>query len=564
MKEKIAELLKKPTKLKKDEIMNLIEVPKDSKLGDYSFPCFALSKSLKKNPVEIAKDIVGSIENTLEFEKVEAVGPYINIFINRNVLAESVLQKVQKERDKYGSSKAKKEKTVLEFPSPNTNKPLHLGHVRNIVLGQSASNILKFSGDDVKIVNLNNDRGVHICKSMIAYEKFGKGETPEKSRSKSDHFVGDYYVKFAVEAAKDKSLEEAAQECLVKWESGDKATLELWKKMNKWALAGFNETYKKFGLNIDKSYFESKIYKSGKDIINAQLKKKIVQKKEDGAIFIDLNDKSLGEKILLRADGTSIYITQDIYLAILKQKEYKFSKSIYISAREQDHHFKVLFEILRRFGYGWAGKLQHLSYGMVNLESGRMKSREGNVVDADDIIDEMKNLALEGIEKRWKDISKSEKEKRAAAIAMAAIRYYFLKVDKTRDLTFKPEESLAFEGDTGPYLLYSYARAKSILEKAKYNSKKKYSMHNLNDLEKNMVSQLGKFPKAVESAYNDLAPNLIANYAFETAQLFNEFYHANQVIGSENEQFRLVLVDSFSQVLKNALNLLGIPVIEKM
>ena len=550
------------TNLSKDEIEKLIETPKDPTLGDFAFPCFVLAKTMKKNPVEIAKDLAVKI-NSKDFEKVQATGPYINFFLKKGNLAKEVLSKILKEKAKYGSQKIN-EKLVIEFPSPNTNKPLHIGHARNIVLGQAVSEISRFSGNKVIIVNLANDRGVHICKSMLAYDKWGKGDSPEKAKRKSDHFVGDYYVKFAQAAKENPKLEEEAQEYLRKWEAGDKKIIELWKKMNKWALEGFEETYKKFNLKANKDYLESEIYKKGKSIVLDALKKGIVQKKPDGAIFIDLTLEGLGEKFLLRADGTSIYIIQDIYLAVLKQKDFKFNKSIYICAVEQDYHFKVLFATLKKLGYAWAEKLYHLSYGMVNLESGRMKSREGNVVDSDNLIDELTNMASEEIKKREDKLSQKEVQTRARAIAMAALRYYYLKVDPKRDVIFQPEESIKFEGNTGPYLLYTYARANSILEKEKQSSAKYKIPSILTDQEKQLVTRLNEFPEIVQKSYHDLAPNHIANYAHQLAQNFNEFYHNSKVIGSEEESFRINLVKATMQVLENSLLLLGIKPIKKM
>jgi len=367
---------------------------------------------------------------------------------------------------------------------------------------------------------------------------------------------------FRKELKKNPKLEEKVQDCLQKWEEGDKKTLDTWKKMNKWALDGFKETYKKFNLKMDKEYFESEYYMEGRSIVQEALKKGIAKKKKDGAIYVDLTKEGLGEKILLRADGTSIYVTQDLYLANLRQKEFKFDKAFYVVATEQNYHFKMLFTILKLLGYKWAQNLHHLKYGLVNLESGRMKSREGTVIDADDIIEEMESLALKGLKKRDNNLPKAEKEKRAKAIAMAAIRYYFLKVDKIKDMTFKPEESIKFEGDTGPYLLYTYARAKSILRKSK--KKPKPSTKDLSDAEKNLVFQLSQYPQIAKKAYNNIAPNIVANYAFQVSQSFNEFYHATKVIGSKKEAFLLSLTSAFAQTLKNALSLLEIPVLEEM
>ncbi len=565
MKEKISQILVKFTDLKKEEILNLIEVPPSPELGDYAFPCFVLAKKFKKNPNEIAEELADKIlqkkDQRKEIEKIQPIGPYLNFFINQEILAENTLKEILAKKDKYGSQN-NKQKIIIESPGPNTNKPLHIGHVRNIVLAQSLQQILKFSGNDVKLVDIINDRGAHICKSMIAYQKFGKGNSPEKAKQKPDHFVGDYYVKFAKEAEKNPALKEEVQLCLEKWEAGDKDVLALWKKMNDWALKGLRETYKKLNLVIDRSYYESEIYKGGKKIILDALKNGYAKRKQDGAVFVDLGNP-LGEKILLRANGTSVYITQDIYLAVLRKKESNFDRAIYVVANEQDYHFKVLFKILKELGYNWADKLYHLSYGMVNLESGKMKSREGNVIDADDLIEEIKALTLHEIENRYKNLSKKEKEKRANAILFAAIRYYLLKIDKTKDILFMPEAAISFEGNTGPYLLYSYARAKSILRKANYK-KSAYKVSDVTDKEKLLIKTIANFSEVVSQAYQNLAPNLITNYAHQLCQQFNELYHSEKIIGSENQDFKLALVSAFSQVLKNSLALLKIETLEEM
>lgn len=567
MKQAVSKLLAQHLSLSTEALEALLETPKGVQHGDIAFPCFTLAKTWKKAPAQIAHELAAQLSSSLkaakEFEKIEAAGPYVNFFIDKQLLAQQTLQAVLKQREKYGSTKLQR-KVVIEFPSPNTNKPLHLGHARNIIMGQAVTNILRFTGARVIVTNLNNDRGIHICKSMLAYEKFGKSDTPQKAKRKPDHFVGDYYVRFAQAAKEHPALEQEAQTCLQRWEAGDKQTRALWKKMNSWALKGFEKTYTLFGLTIDKDYYESDIYDKGRDIVLAGFRKGIVTKNSDGALIIDLSAQELGEKVLLRADGTSIYITQDIYLALLKHKEFAFDVSMYIAASEQNYHFKALFATLEKLGYPWAKKLYHLNYGMVHLESGRMKSREGNVIDSDNLIEEMKTLARGEIEHRYPALSKKEKEQRTHAITMAALRYYFLKVDRTKDITFKPEESLSFEGDTGPYLLYSYARARSILRKAHYNLKKKYTIGAISDTEKALITHVTHFPDIVQKAYASFAPALIATYAFQLAQTFNEFYHHEKVIGSQEEAFRLRLVDAFSQVLKNALALLNITVLEKM
>jgi arginyl-tRNA synthetase len=429
-----------------------------------------------------------------------------------------------------------------------------------MVLGESISRISEFSGEKVKRVNLYNDRGIHICKSMVAYEKFGKGKTPKSTKIKPDHFVGDYYVKFNKELQNNKELEEEIKECLRKWEAGDKKTIELWKKMNNWAYEGFSETYKKLGIKHDKNYYESKIYKKGRDIINNGLKKKIFHRKSDGAIAIDLGEK-LGEKIVLRADGTSLYLTQDLSLAEIKKKDYNPEKSIYVVASEQDYHFNVLTKILKILKS--KSIVYHLSYGMVNLPEGKMKSREGNVVDADDLIENVKGLIKKELSLREK-LSKKEIETRSLKIALAAIKYFLLKIEYKKNMMFNPKEALNFEGDTGTYLLYSYTRANSIIKKSKIKNIKSFSFEKPNEKEFLLAKKLSYFPEIALNSYKNLNPSLIANYSYQLAKIFNEFYHDSKVIGSDKETFRIYLVKSFRSVLKNSLNLLGIEPIERM
>ena len=555
MKQKIINEIHKTTNLSKQEIESLIEIPPNPEMGDYAFPCFALSKTLKKNPVQIAEELSKKIKSP-DFEKIESSGPYLNFFMDKKKLVEKILNEIS-QKD-FGKSKKKSEIIVIEFPSPNTNKPLHLGHLRNMALGESIARIHEFSGDKIKRVNLNNDRGIHICKSMLAYKEFGKNKKPDK---KSDHFVGDYYVKFNELAKKDKSYETKAQELLQKWEKGDKNTLELWKKMNKWALDGFKETYKNFGIKHDKEYFESKIYKEGKKIILDNVKKGVFEKKKEGAIFVNLEKEKLGEKVLLRKDGTAVYITQDIYLATLKKKEFNFDKSFYVVGNEQEYHFNVLFNILDKIGIDKEG-LKHISYGMVELPEGKMKSREGNVVDGDNLIEEIKQMAKKELEARTK-ISKKELEERSHTISLAAIKYFLLKVDSRKNMIFNPKDSLNFEGDTGPYILYSYARANSILKKVK-SKNKKLKIKNLEQNEIKLAKKLSDFPKIVEKSYKDLNPSHIANYSYQLAQIFNEFYHSCPVINSKSESLRIEIVKNFKKILNQSMNLLGIETINEM
>ena len=559
MKEIIARLLAKELKKKEEEILSLIETPPSSELGDFAFPCFSLAKEFKKNPVEIAKSISKKIKLSKEIEKIEVKGAYLNFFLNKSSLASDIIKQILKEKAKFGTSK-KKEKIMVEFPSPNTNKPLHLGHLRNMSLGESVSRILEFLGANVIRASLNNDRGVHICKSMLAYQEFGKNKNPDK---KSDHFVGDFYVLFSQKAKEDASYEEKAQEILKKWEAGDKKTIELWKKMNSWALDGFKETYKLFGLKLDKEYYESKIYLKGKEIIELGLKKGVFSKRNDNAIIIDLTKDGLDEKVLLRPDGTSVYITQDLYLAKLKDEEYNLDGSIYVVANEQDYHFKVLFLILKKLGFKFADKLHHLSYGMVELPEGKMKSREGTVVDADDLILKVKEISKEEIKKRFPEIKEKELDARSLKIALSAIKFSLLKVDKTKNLLFNPKEEVSFEGFTGPYIQYSYARASSIVRKSKKKAKIT-GKEKVEEKESALIKKLGEFPEIVSQAEKQLNPAIVANYSFQLSQIFNEFYHSSKVIYSEKEEFLLSLVESFRIIIRSSLSLLGIDVIEEM
>jgi arginyl-tRNA synthetase len=548
--------------ISKEDIEKLIEIPPVSEMGDYAFPCFALSKLLKQPPNEIALFLRKQIGNELlMFQDIQTSGPYLNFFVNRFELAKKTIAEIKEQKNNYGKMQQQNQlTTMVEFPSPNTNKPLHLGHLRNMAIGESVSRILEFNGDKVIRANLNNDRGIHICKSMIAYQKYGKNNTPLKAKKKSDHFVGDFYVMFNNKSKEVKSLEQESQNMLQKWEDGDKKTLALWTKMNKWALDGFKKTYKKFEIAHDVEFFESQIYKNGKDIILNGLKENIFSQKKDGAIAVDLSKEGLGEKILLRTDGTSVYITQDLYLAKLKFEKYKLDKSIYVVGNEQEYHFNVLFSVLKKLGF--EKQMHHLSYGMVELPEGKMKSREGTVVDGDDLIEKVQNLVKKELTSRAK-LSNKELENRSLIIALSAIKYILLKVDIKKNMIFNPKESINFEGDTGPYILYSYARASSILRKIK---KKSIPMkfNGLMRTEVELSKKLSEFPLIVEKSYEQLNPTIIANYSYQLSQIFNEFYHECPVLGSEKEHFRKTLVESFKQVLANALHLLGIDTLEEM
>jgi arginyl-tRNA synthetase len=567
MKDVISNLLAKALKkegvsIKQEDIEKLIEIPPSQEMGDYAFPCFFLAGKLKQSPDEIAVNVRGEIENFPdELEDIQTNGPYINFFLNRKTIALNLIEEVKSFGNEYGKSEITGKKTMVEFPSPNTNKPLHLGHLRNMAIGESISRIFEFNGDKVIRANLNNDRGIHICKSMAAYKFYGRKKTPKTAKKKSDHFVGDFYVMFNKKEKENEKMELESHNLLQKWESGDNEVMQLWSTMNNWALDGFKETYSKFGIKHDVEFFESAIYKNGREIVEKGLKNKIFSKKEDGAIIADLKKEGFGEKVLLRSDGTSIYITQDLYLAKLKYEKYKIDKSIYVVGNEQDYHFNVLFAILKKLGFNFDG-LKHLSYGMINLPEGRMKSREGTVVDADDLIDEVQKLVKKELESRDK-LSKKQLEEKSLKIALAAIKYILLKVDTKKDMVFNPKESIDFEGDTGSYILYSYARASSIINRLK-KIKKEYSLDELEEKEISLVKKLAEFKEVLLKSFKDLNPSAIANYSYQLSSIFNEFYHACPVINSEKESFRIDLVISFRQILKNALYLIGIEPLEKM
>ncbi|MEA3248598.1 MAG: arginine--tRNA ligase [Nanoarchaeota archaeon] len=573
MKSIIVDLIAKETNLKIKEIENLVELPPSDKLGDYTFPCFILSKKPStsqcapsavgtKSPLIIAKELAKKLRKNLpkEISNVDFKGPYVNFFINKKLLAKNVLTKVEKEN--FGKLKIYRKKIGIEYPSPNTNKSLHVGHLRNIAIGESICKIINNAGNKIIHLNLFNDRGILISKSMVGYEKFADGKTPKSEAIKGDKFVGNLYTKFSKASVNNKKFEELAQKKLKLWEKNDKETLDLWKKLNSWTYSGMQETFQKFGLSkIDKSYYESEIYKKGKELIEAGLKNKVFYKKKDGAIAIDLEKEKLGEKILLRSDGTSVYITQDLYLAEQKIKDFNLDSSYYIVGCDQEYHFKVLFSILDKLGLKKDWK--HLSYGMVSLPTGKMKSREGTAVSADDLINETQEIAKKGIKDRNIDkLSERELEERSLKIALSAIKYSLLKVDIHRGIIFNPDEALAFEGNTGPYLLYSYARASSIIRKVK--SKKLIKIIDLKDSEIKLLKKINSFEETITTAYQNLAPNIIANYAFELSQMFNEFYHSCPVLGSIEEGFRLKLVDAFRITLKKSLDLLGIDVLEEM
>ena len=474
---------------------------------------------------------------------------------------------------------------MVEYSSPNTNKPIHLGHIRNNLLGYSVAQIFKAAGHKVQKIQIINDRGIHICKSMIAWEKFGNGETPETSGLKGDHLVGKYYVEFDKhyreeikdlmakgqsedDAKKNAPLFKEAQEMLLKWEAGDENVRELWAKMNGWVYDGFAETYKRLGVDFDHYQYESNTYLLGKNLIQKGLDSGVFYRKDDGSVWIDLRADGLDEKLVLRSDGTSVYMTQDLGTAVERFETFDIDKLIYVVGNEQDYHFKVLFLILKKLGYKWADTLEHLSYGMVNLPDGKMKSREGTVVDADELMEDMFQTAKEISSELGKldDYSDDEKDKLYEIIGMGALKYYILKVDPKKGILFDPKESVDFNGNTGPFIQYTYARIQSILRK---ESPKEFDMNSieLNEAEIEIIRHLNNFEETIQKSAEDLSPALVANYVYDLVKLFNSFYQNYSVLKAENEDlknFRIHLSQWVSNAISNSLSLLGIISPEKM
>tara|TARA_Y100000034_G_C6899715_1_gene415656 strand:+ start:1190 stop:2863 length:1674 start_codon:yes stop_codon:yes gene_type:complete len=551
----IVKLLKKKSNIKNP----ILEIPPNPELGDYSFPCFKLGK----NPTEESNKLRNKIKKPEFISDIKTMGPYLNFFIDKSKLTENVLLASYSAGKEYGHKKNNKKVVVIESPGPNTNKPLHLGHIRNMVLGNSLTNLNKLMGNKTIRVDIVNDRGIHICKSMLAYKKFGKNKKPNK---KTDHFVGDYYVLYDKKSKTNKSLEKELNETLVRWEKNDKPTKKLWKLMNYWAVKGIKETYKRFGTKIDKYYFESKYYTKGRKIILKGLKKKLFQKDEKGNTIIDLNNKGLGEKVVLRSDNTSVYITQDIALADLRYKDYKMDEMIYVVANEQEYHFKALFEILKKLKYSFTKNLYHLAYGYISLPEGKMKSREGRVVDADNLADEMKDLAEKEIKKRNKNLSKKQTEKISEQIGMGAIKFFMLKYDPMKNFTYSSRKSIKFEGETGPYLQYTGVRINSILNKSKPNKKVNFSL--LSDSsEINLIKHIDKYPQIIEKSTKEHKPSLICKFLIELCKDFNSFYQRCKVLEKRNKELtnaRLMLTYCVGNVLKNGLKILGIEIPNKM
>jgi arginyl-tRNA synthetase len=548
----------------------IVETPPKPEMGDLAFPMFPFARDFRKAPPVIAAELVSIIGDSVP-GKVQTAGPYLNVFISRNAVIKSVLESVSEKADEYGKTESLKgQKIMVEFSSPNTNKPLHLGHLRNDILGESTSRILEAAGAEVRKVNLINNRGVHICKSMLAYSKFGNGETPESTGIKGDHLVGNYYVKYNQWAKEDSTADAQAQDMLQKWEAGDKETRELWEMMNKWTLDGIKETYEKTDISFDTYYFESETYLSGKDVVLKGLEDNIFYKDEDGSIRLDMSDIGLDTKVLLRSDGTSVYVTQDLGTAIARHEDFPFNRLVYVVGNEQEYHFKVLFHAFKRLGYKWADQLHHLSYGMVNLPEGKMKSREGTVVDADDLLEQLEEIVRDEIKSKGRDNELENVQKTSHAIALSALNYYLLQVSPYKDMVFNPKESLSFTGNTGPYMQYMGARISSMLRKFNeydHSEGKVDTTLLTSDESWELAKLLVKFPSVVDQAAGEMNPSIVAAFVYDLSKNFSRFYHENQILNNEDKNLdvtRIELSKSVLQVLKNAFKLINIQFLEKM
>jgi arginyl-tRNA synthetase len=558
--------------------------------GNLTLVVFPFVKAAKKSPEQTAQEIGEYLVNNCSaVEKFNVVKGFLNLSIGDGAWVE-LLSAIDKD-DNFGTKRADENSplVMIEYSSPNTNKPLHLGHVRNNLLGWSLAQIMEANGNKVVKTNIVNDRGIHICKSMLAWLKYGHGETPETSGKKGDHLIGDYYVAFdkhyreevkelvAQGMDEEKAKQEAplikeAHEMLVKWEQNDPEVRALWEKMNNWVYAGFDETYKKMGVGFDKIYYESQTYLKGKAKVEEGLAKGLFERHEDNSVWADLTNEGLDQKLLLRSDGTSVYMTQDIGTAEMRFKDYPIDKMIYVVGNEQNYHFQVLSILLDRLGFKWGKELVHFSYGMVELPNGKMKSREGTVVDADDLMELMVEDAYKTSMElgKFDDMTEEERREIARIVGMGALKYFILKVDARKNMLFNPEESIDFNGNTGPFIQYTYARIRSILRKAE-SAEANSTLYTLNsqlaDKEVELIQKMNEFGAAVEQAGKDYSPSGIANYCYELTKVFNQFYHDYSILNEADEQkktVRLTLAKNVAKIIKSAMGLLGIEVPERM
>ncbi len=581
--------LSKYLKLKYNLDYNDFEIQQTRKdfEGDLTIVIFPLLKYIKQNPVNLGKELgVFILNNSVHVTGFNVIQGFLNLTISSFYYLEFLNNCLH---DDYGFTRINKNSSLylVEYSSPNTNKPLHLGHIRNILLGYSMSKILEASGKRVNKTQIINDRGIHICKSIVAWLKYGENKSPSDSNDKGDFFVGKYYILFdkiykkevseliksgltKKDAEQNSSIFLEAKQLLKKWEAGDKEVINIWKLMNGWVYEGFNKTYNDLGVDFDSLYYESETYLIGKEIIKHGLEKQIFYKKNDGSVWIDLSDQGLDEKLLIRSDGTSVYMTQDLGTAYKRYKDNPEMKGlIYTVGNEQDYHFNVLFKILKKLGFKWAENLFHLSYGMVDLPSGKMKSREGTVVDADELILEMTNNASKLSKELGKldGLSSNDKKVLNETIGLGALKYYILKVDPKKRILFDPNDSIDFNGNTGPFIQYTYARIQSLLTKSNYKKSKINNQLEINDKEKQLLKLLTIFPEIIKSAADNLNPALIANYTYELVKNFNSYYQTTTILKINDEElkgFRLTLSYKVASIIKSSMKLLGINVPEKM
>ena len=555
--------------------------------GDYTLVVFPYVKQACKSPEAVAAEIGEAVKAALpEVAGYNVIKGFLNFEIADSYWLHFLAERAGQSDYGLVHPAADAAPVVVEYSSPNTNKPLHLGHIRNNLLGWSVSQLLAAAGANVKKVNLVNDRGIHICKSMLAWLRYGNGETPESTGMKGDHLVGKYYVEFdkhykeevkqlmesgveEEQAKREAPLMVEAQQMLKRWEEGDKEVRALWEKMNGWVYAGFDETYDRLGVGFDKVYYESQTYLLGKELVQKGLDMGVLFRKEDGSVWCDLTGDGLDQKLLLRKDGTSVYMTQDLGTALLRHKDFGAERLIYVVGNEQDYHFKVLKLILGKLGFPWADKVYHLSYGMVELPNGKMKSREGTVVDADDLIDEMERTAEEMSREHGKndELSPEEQKHLYHILALGALKYFILKVDPTKNMLFNPAESIDFNGNTGPFIQYTHARIRSIVRKAGSASALDTEHVALNEKERGVLKVLHSLPETITSAANAYSPAMVANYAYELAKAFNSFYQDTPILREENQQLktmRISLCAAVASALKNTMNILGIEVPERM
>lgn len=595
LKQSIAESLKKLYAIDAAEENIVLQSTSKNFEGDFTFVVFPYVKQARKAPDMVGKEVGEAVAAARpEVSSFNVVKGFLNFVIADSYWIDFVGHTVGVERYGLKDANAGDAPIVVEYSSPNTNKPLHLGHVRNNLLGWSVSQLLKANGNNVKMVNLVNDRGIHICKSMLAWQRFGNGETPETSGMKGDHLVGKYYVEFdkhykaeikqlveqgmdEEEAKKQAPLLLEAQSMLKRWEEGDKEVRDLWEKMNSWVYAGFDATYQKMGVGFDKIYYESNTYMLGKELVQKGLETGVLYRRDDGAVCADLTDAGLDHKVLLRKDGTSVYMTQDLGTALLRHNDFGAEQLMYVVGNEQDYHFQVLKIILGRLGFDWAEKVYHLSYGMVELPNGKMKSREGTVVDADDLMAEMEQTAAEMSKEHGKndDLSPEQQQQLFHMLALGALKYFILKVDPTKTMLFNPAESIDFNGNTGPFIQYTHARIRSIIRKAETEQNVTIQQGQgvvpaegkLNEKERDVIKLLHDLPSTIAQAAGAYSPAMIANYAFDLAKAFNSFYQDTPILRESNRDtmiFRIHLCSIVAQTLKNTMMILGIEVPDRM